>query len=227
MRPIVAARPATRTIAADAPARPRTRSPPRAACWSTGRTCSTRCPKTAAAVAAGRADRPAARRRSRPPRPSSWSSTARPSAASATSGSRPGSSSATAAARTADDVILADDRGRPVDRRRRTARRPSWSSPTTATCATARGSAAPGRPAPRGCSGGSTAGRLRVAVDRQPATGADRAATAFRAGAVHLAGPLERRRPGRDGPSRAGRPDAARRPSKGNPEEGSQGGWDW
>ena len=70
------------------------------------------------------------------------------------------------------------------------------------------------------------AGRLVVAVGRQSATGAHLAADAVRSGAVVLAGPVERRRPGRDGPSqvedRTRRDDQTRQP-----QAGSQGGWDW
>ena len=70
------------------------------------------------------------------------------------------------------------------------------------------------------------AGRLVVAVGRQPATGAHLAARAVRSRAVVLAGPVERRRPGRDGPSRV--EDRTRRHDQtGQPQTGSQGGWDW
>ena len=181
--------------------------------------------KTATGRSARGAHRPAAWRDPGRHRPSSSSSTDRPSAASATSGSRPGSIVRYSGGRTADDLILADDRRRSGARRRR------------------RHGDAPGRdrrprPAPRRATPRRADGRLRVAaraargrsalvaVGRQSATGAHLAARAVRSRAVVLAGTVERRRPGRDGPSQV--EDRARRHDQtGQPQAGSQGGWDW
>ena len=102
----------------------------------------------------------------------------------------------------------------------------SSSSPTTATCATARGSGAPGRRGSAWLLGRLGRPAARLAVDRQPATGAVRTASRFRAGAVDLARTSERRRPGRDGPS--GLEARTRRDDQdGQPDDGSQGGRDW
>ena len=93
------------------------------------------------------------------------------------------------------------------------------------------------RPAPRGATPRRTDGRLRVAaraarcrsarvaVDRQSTTGASRGHATW-SRAVVVAGPVERRRPGRDGPSRmedrTRRHDQAGQPQKA-PKAGGTG----
>ena len=70
------------------------------------------------------------------------------------------------------------------------------------------------------------AGRLASPSIGNPRPARSVAAVAVGSCAVVLAGPLERRRPGRDGPSRM--EDRTRRDDQaGQPQEGSQGGWDW
>ena len=224
MRPIVAARPATRTIARDARSPTGTRSPPRAACWSTGRTCSTRCPRP--------------RPPRRPPRSSAGCVASIPAAIDHRARLR--RAARTRPAQRADRVRgrrplqrRADrgrrdphhDRGRPADRRRGRHGDPPGRH--------RRPRPAPWRATPRRPDGGvrvaARPARQRaagLAVDRQPATGAVRTAIGFRACAVRLARTLERRRPGRDGPPgwKRGRGATTK---KGNPKKAPEGGWDW
>ena len=69
-------------------------------------------------------------------------------------------------------------------------------------------------------------GRLASSSIGNPRPARSGRPSAFRACAVHLARTLERRRPGRDGPPELeGR--TRRDDQEGQPEEGSEGGWDW